>query len=183
MKTGEKIIKTFGIRNQNKVQTFRLEDFEISELPKKQKIDFNFVPRDFYGTGQSLNCEGFIPKEESLFQKYNNSIIGIYSIYSEDIISNSFSNYESSNNQSGFYGNGEDCLVEFSSSLLSGKSASLNLELVSDTESNPVSIKFEDQGFLSSKKVMSLSQKYYNVRVSGESGLFGGFDLKIKKLV
>ena len=183
MKTGEKTIKTFAMENQNKLQTFRLEDFEISELPKKQKIDFNFVPRDFYGTGQSLNCEGFIPEEESLFEKYNNSIIGIYSIYSEDVISTGFSNYESSNNQSGFYGNGEDCLVEFSSSLLSGQSASLNLELASDTESNPVSIKFEDQGFLSSKKVMNLSQKYYNVRVSGQSGLFGGFDLKIKKLV
>lgn len=183
MKTGENTIKTFAIENQNRLQTFKLQDFEISKLPKKQKIDFNFIPRDFYGTGQALNCEGYIPEKESLFQKYNNSIIGIYSIYSEDVISNGFSNYESSNNQSGFYGNGEDCLVEFSSSLLSGKSASLNLELVSDTKSNSVSIKFEDEGFLSSKKIMNLSEKYHNVRVSGESGLFGGFDLKIKKLV
>ena len=73
--------------------------------------------------------------------------------------------------------------MEFSSSLLSGQSASLNLELISDTESSPVSLKFQDQGFLSNKKVMNLSQKYHNVRVSGENGLFGGFDLKIKKLV
>ena len=183
MKTGENTIKTFAIENQNKLQIFKLEDFEVSKLPKKQKINFNFVPKDFYGTGQSLNCEGFIPEKESLLEKYNNSIIGIYSIYSEDVISTGFSDYESSNNQSGFYGNGQDCLVEFSSSLLSGQSASLNLELVSDTESKPVSIKFQDQGFLSSKKVINLSQKYYNVAVSGESGLFGGFDLKIKKLV
>ena len=183
MRTGEITIKTFAIENQNKLQTFRLEDFEISELPKNQKIDFNFVPRDFYGTGKSLNCESYIPEKESVLQKYNNSIIGIYSIYSEDAISTGFSNYESSNSRSGFYGNGEDCLVEFSSSLLSGQSASLNLELVSDTESDTVSLEFQDKGFLSSKKVMNLSQKYYNVRVSGESGLFGGFDLKIKKLV
>jgi hypothetical protein len=183
MITGENTIKTFAIENQSRLQTFRLQDFEISKLPKEQKIDFNFVPRDFYGTGQALNCEGFIPEKESLFQKYNNSIIGIYSIYSEDVISNDFSSYESSNNQSGFYGNGQDCLVEFSSSLLSGQSASLNLELVSNTKSSAISIKFQNEGFLSSKKIMNLSEEYHNVRVSGESGLFEGFDLKIKKLV
>jgi hypothetical protein len=183
MKTGETIIKTFGIQNQNKLQNFKLQDFEVSPLPKNQKIDFTFTPKDFYGTGQSYICEGYIPKKETVFEKYNNSIIPIYSIYSEDIISTGFSYYESSNNQSGFYGNGKDCLVEFSSSLLSGQSASLNLELVSDTESSLVSIKFEDEGYLSSKKVLNLSSKYHDVRVSGESGLFGGFDLKVKKLV
>ena len=183
MKTGETVIKTFGIQNQNKLQNFKLQDFEVSTLPKNQKIDFTFTPKDFYGTGQSYICEGYIPKKETVFEKYNNSIIPIYSIYSEDIISTGFSYYESSNNQSGFYGNGKDCLVEFSSSLLSGQSASLNLELVSDTESSLVSIKFEDEGYLSSKKVLNLSSKYHDVRVSGESGLFGGFDLKVKKLV
>ena len=183
MKTGETTIKTFGIQNQNKLQNFILQDFEVWPLPKNTKIDFTFTPKDFYGTGQSYSCEGYIPEEETVFEKYNNSIIPIYSIYSEDIISTGFSHYESSNNQSGFYGNGKDCLVEFSSSLLSGQSASLNLELVSDTESSLVSIKFEDEGYLSSKKVVNLSSKYHDVRVSGESGLFGGFDLKVKKLV
>lgn len=183
MKTGETIIKTFGIENQNRLQNFRLEDFEVSALPKNQKINFTFTPKDFYGTGESYNYEGFIPEKETVFDKYNNSMISIYSIYSEDVISTGFSSYSSSNNQSGFYGNGQDCLIELSSSLLSGQSASLNLELISDTQTSPLCIKFNDEGFLSNKKIVSLSNKYYNVKVFGESGLFDGFDLKIKKLV
>jgi hypothetical protein len=183
IRTGETIIKTFGIENQNRLQNFRLEDFEVSALPKNQKINFTFTPKDFYGTGESYNCEGFIPEKETVFDKYNNSMISIYSIYSEDVISTGFSSYSSSNNQSGFYGNGQDCLIELSSSLLSGQPASLNLELISDTQTDPLCIKFNDEGFLSSKKVVSLSNKYYNVKVFGESGLFDGFDLKIKKLV
>lgn len=183
MKTGDSVIKTFAIHNQNKIQNLRLEDFEISELPKKQKINFSFVPKDFYGTGQSYDSECYIPEKESVFEKYNESMIAVYSIHSEDEFSDTISSYNSSNGETGFYGNGTDCLVEFSSSLVSGNSASLNLQINSETDSKSISIEFNNQGFLATKKVLNLPNKYYNINISGDGGLFEGFELKIKKLV
>ena len=160
-----------------------MEDFEISELPKKQKINFSFVPKDFYGTGQSYDSECYIPEKESVFEKYNESMIAVYSIHSESEFSDTISSYNSSNGETGFYGNGTDCLVEFSSSLVSGNSASLNLQINSETDSKSISIEFNNQGFLATKKVLNLSNKYYNINISGDGGLFEGFELKIKKLV
>ena len=183
LKTGNDIIKTFTSENQNQIQFLKLEDFEINSLPKKQKITFSLAPRDFYGTGDSYEVEGFIPEKESVFEKYTNSILPIYSIYSSGEISNWFSDYNSSNGQTGFYGNGESCLFEFSSSLISGSQANLNLEISSEEETKSVSLNFNDQGFMSTKKILKLSKKYYNIDISGQNGLFDGFELKIKKLV
>ena len=183
LKTGDDIIKTFVSENQNQIQYFNLDDFEINNLPKKEKIMFSLVPRDFYGTGSVYQLEGFIPEKESVFEQYTNSIFPIYSIYSNDEISSGFFNYNSSNDQTGFYGNGENCLIEFSSSLVSGNQATLNLQMISDEEAQSTSLNFSNQGFLSTKKILKLSKKYYNIDISGQNGLFDGFELKIKKLV
>ena len=178
----DKIIKTFFPNTKELFYNIPLYDFDIHELPEDEVIKFKIIAQDAFGDSEAFDFDGVIPGSTSAIQRYQDSIAPIYSAQYWDHFSGELSNFESSNNQTGFYGNGSKAICEVSSSMISGESGNIKLELNSNNDSNEINLNFKNKGYLSQKTIMDMSKDFYGVNISTESGVFEGFEFKVKKI-
>jgi len=178
----DEVIKTFFPTSRELVYSIPLYDFEISKLPVDEIIKFKIIAQDAFGDSNPFNFDGVIPGNTSAMQRYQDSISPIYSAHHWDQFSGNLSNFESSNNQTGFYGNGSKAICEISSSMVSGESGNIKLEVNSNNSNNEINLNFKNQGYLSQKTIINMSQDFYGVNILAESGVFEGFEFKVRKI-
>ena len=178
----DKIIKTFFPSRKELIYSIPLYDFDIHELPEDEIIKFKIIAQDAFGDSEALDFDGVIPGSASAIQRYQDSIAPIYSAQYWEQFSGELSNFESSNNQTGFYGNGSKAICELSSSMISGESGNIKLQINSNNNSNEINLNFKNKGYLSQKTVVDMSEDFYGVNVLTEGGVFEGFEFKVKKI-